>query len=183
MQKDLNLRIDELKKSQKICIFGCPGSGKSTLCKELSSLLNLDAYHLDNIYWKPNWVSICKDEFDAELHKIMIKDNWIIDGNYNRTLDLRLENSEFIIYLDMNRFTCLQGAIKRYFMYKNKSRDDITEGCKEALDKEFIVYIWNFNKKHRDNYYQKLSDINKPYLVLKSRKEVKKLIKTLKNNA
>ena len=181
MQKDFEIKIEEIKKSTKICIFGCPGSGKSTLCKELCAILKLDSYHLDNIYWKPNWVSISKEEFDTKLEEIMRKDIWIIDGNYNRTLDQRLEKSEFIIYLDMNKFTCLSSAIKRYFKYKNKSRDDITEGCPEVLDKEFISYIWNFNKNHRKKYYQKLNDINKPYLILKSRKDVERLLKALKN--
>ena len=181
MQKNIDIQIEELRKSNKICIFGCPGSGKSTLSKNLATVLNLDAYHLDNVYWKPNWVSISKEEFDEKLNQIMSNDSWIIDGNYNRTLDLRMENSDFLVYLDMNRFTCLLSAIKRYFKYRNKSRDDITEGCKEALDKEFLVYIWNFNKKYRQKYYQKLNDINKPYIVLRNRREVKKLLKLLKN--
>lgn len=180
MMDKLKLQIEELKKSNRICIFGCPGSGKSTLSKQLSKIIDVEVYHLDNIYWKPNWISISKEEFDEKLLEIMNKSRWIIDGNYNRTLDSRLESSEFIIYLDMNKFTCLMGAVKRYFKYKNKTRDDITNGCKEALDKEFISYIWNFNKNHRDKYYQKLSSINKPYLILKNRRQVKKLVELIK---
>ena len=64
-------------------------------------------------------------------------------------------------------------------MYKNKTRDDITIGCDESLDKEFISYVWNFNKLHRKKYYQKLENFNKKYIILRSRREVKRFLKTL----
>ena len=182
MKIDEMLILDTLHKSSKICVFGCSGSGKSTFSKSLSKTLNIPVIHLDKIYWKPEWVSISKDEFDEELAKVVAKEKWIIEGNYNRTLDYRLDNCDFAIYLDMNKFVCLSGAIKRYFKYKNKTRDDITKGCNETIDKEFIKYIWNFNKNHRKAYYEKLKYLNKPYLVIKNRKKFKYIINYLKNN-
>lgn len=179
MKKMNELFINEIKKSKKICLFGCPGSGKSTLGKNLSLLLNLEVYHLDNVYWLPNWNKLSKEEFDIELSKLLENDSYIIEGNYNRTLDIRLKECDLAIYLDFNRITCLISVIKRYFMYKNKTRDDITIGCDESLDKEFISYVWNFNKLHRKKYYQKLEDFNKKYIILRSRREVKRFLKTL----
>jgi adenylate kinase family enzyme len=171
--------IEKLKKSKKICLFGCPGSGKSTLSKELSKILGLKVYHLDNIYWKPNWISISREEFNNKLKNLLREDSYIIEGNYNRTLDLRLEECDFAIYLDFNRLTCLFSVIKRYFQYKNKTRDDITAGCNEALDKEFIKYVWFFNKNHKKNYYHKLKNIDKDYIILKNRREVRNFLKKI----
>ena len=179
MKKSETYKIGEIIKSKKICLFGCPGSGKSTLGKNLSKIMNLQVYHLDNIYWKPNWVNISKEEFDEKLNELLLLDEYIIEGNYNRTLDLRLEKCDLAIFLDFNRFTCLVSVIKRYFMYKNKTRDDITPGCDEALDKEFISYVWNFNKKFRKKYYQKLKESNKEYLILRNRRQVKRFINEL----
>ena len=172
-------QLSFVKTSKKMCIFGCPGSGKSTLSKNLSTILDLDVYHLDNIYWKPNWVNISKEEFDSRLNELLSLEKYIIEGNYNRTLDLRLEKCDCAIYLDFNRFTCLFSVIKRYFMYKNKTRDDLTVGCDEALDKEFISYVWHFNKKFRKKYYFKLGNLNKKVIVLKNRRQVKKFLKEL----
>ena len=64
-------QLDKVLTSSKMCIFGCPGSGKSTLSKHLSSILNLNVYHLDNIYWKPNWVNISREEFDLKLSELL----------------------------------------------------------------------------------------------------------------
>ena len=179
MKKDYSNQIENIIKSNKVCLFGCPGSGKSTLGKELSKILKLQVYHLDNIYWKPNWINISKEEFDEKLSELLELENYIIEGNYNRTLDLRLEKCDLAIFLDFNRITCLISVIKRYFMYKNKTRDDITVGCDEALDKEFISYVWNFNKLHRKKYYEKLRNLNKPFLVLKNRREVKRFLRKI----
>ncbi len=180
MKKMDELLIKEIEKSKKICLFGCPGSGKSTLAKKLSSFLKLNVYHLDNVYWLPNWNKLSKDEFDNELMELLKNDSYIIEGNYNRTLDIRLKECDLAIYLDFNRITCLIGVIKRYFMYRNKTRDDITKGCDESLDKEFISYVWNFNKLHRKKYYEKLQNFDKKYIILRSRREVKKFLKALK---
>ena len=70
MKKIKTYKLGEIIKSKKICLFGCPGSGKSTLGKNLSKIMNLQVYHLDNIYWKPNWVNISKEEFDEKLNEL-----------------------------------------------------------------------------------------------------------------
>ena len=46
----------------KIIVIGSSGSGKSTLSKQLSNILDIPVYHLDALFWKPNWVMITKDE-------------------------------------------------------------------------------------------------------------------------
>ena len=73
MKKMDELLIKDIEKSKKICLFGCPGSGKSTLAKKLSSFLKLNVYHLDNVYWLPNWNKLSKDEFDNELMELLKK--------------------------------------------------------------------------------------------------------------
>lgn len=175
----LDINNIDISKYSKVCLFGCPGSGKSTLGKSLSSIMNIKVYHLDNIYWLPNWVNISREEFNRKLGELLALDQYIIEGNYNRTLQLRLDECDLAIYLDFNRYACLTSVIKRYFQYRNKTRDDITPGCDEALDKQFISYVWNFNKNHRKDYYSKLENMNKPYVILKSRREVKRFLKEL----
>ena len=59
-----------MKLGQKIIVVGCPGSGKSTLSKELRDVTGLPLFHLDNIWWKPDKSHISREEFDQKLRGI-----------------------------------------------------------------------------------------------------------------
>lgn len=131
---------------KKIAIIGCSGSGKSTLSIKLNEILEIPVYHLDTLNWKPNWVATPRDEWDKLQKELVKEETWIIDGNYNRTLEIRIKEADTIIMLDMPRILCIYRVIKRFFMYRNSSRPDMNEGCREKLDFPFLKWVWSYNK-------------------------------------
>ena len=155
---------------KKIMIIGC--SGKTTLAKKLSNKLNLPLIHLDKLNWRDNWQNISKEEFDDLLWAEVIKPTWIIDGNYERTIPLRLKYCDTVIYMDYSRISCLYGVIKRVVMGYGKSRPDMGGYCPERFDFDFIKFVWNFNKNNRKRYYDILSskeDIQ--VIILRNRRQ------------
>lgn len=153
-------------------IIGCCGSGKTTLAKKLSNKLNLPLIHLDKLNWRDNWQNISKEEFDDLLWAEVIKPTWIIDGNYERTIPLRLKYCDTVIYMDYSRISCLYGVIKRVVMGYGKSRPDMGGYCPERFDFDFIKFVWNFNKNNRKRYYDILSskeDIQ--VIILRNRRQ------------
>lgn len=163
---------------QKIIIIGCPGAGKSTLAKALGQKLNLPVIHLDRLFWRSGWVNVSKEEFDALLAEELKKDAWIIDGNYSRTLPQRLAACDTVIYLDFPAAFCLWGVVKRVLRSYGKTRDDMGEGCPERFDREFMQYIWRFNKENRHNLYFALNQAEgKKIVILKNHRQVKKFLK------
>ena len=76
---------------QRIIVIGCPGSGKTTFAIKLRDKIGLSLYHLDAIWHKSDRTHISREEFDARLGEIMALDFWIIDGNYSRTVERRIE--------------------------------------------------------------------------------------------
>ena len=38
-------------------------------------------------HWKGTWEHAVKEEFNVTLQKELDKDNWIIDGSFNRTIE------------------------------------------------------------------------------------------------
>ena len=167
------------KKYKRILIIGCPGSGKSTLAKKIGKISGLPVVHLDTFYWLPHWERRPAVEFDKLLMQELEKDEWVIDGNYNRTLDLRISHCDLIIYLDMPRILCLYSIIKRRIKYANKTREDMQKDCNEVIDYSFFSYVYNFNKTHRKKYYNLLKECNNDYIVIKKRKDVNKKIKDI----
>ena len=70
----------------KIMIIGSPGSGKSTFARKLRDKTGLPLFYLDMIKHKLDRTTISSEEFDKKLKEILVKSQWIIDGNYKRTL-------------------------------------------------------------------------------------------------
>ncbi|MFC5735570.1 DNA topology modulation protein [Cytobacillus gottheilii] len=164
---------------RKIVLIGSGGAGKSTLARQLGEELKIDVYHLDALFWKPNWVSVPKDDQRKIQNKLVEKEEWIIDGNYGGTMEIRLNAADTIIFLDIQRTICVYRAFKRILQYRNKTRPDMGEGCKERFDLNFLKWIWNYPKTKRPEILKKLNQISKDQrvIILKSPKEVKQFLK------
>ena len=162
---------------KKIVIIGCPGSGKSYFSKQLKEELNIPLYHLDLIWNKEDKTTLTREEFDIELQKIFNTDNWIIDGNYQRTLDLRISNATTIILLDYPLDVCLNGALSRVGI----KRDDMP-WKEETLDENFKQYIIKFSENNLPEIYKILDKYKdkKEIIIFKTREESQEYLNNLK---
>ena len=77
---------------KKVIIIGCPGSGKTSFAEKLNKFTGLPLYYLDAIWHKPDKTHIPREEFDERIAEIFAEPEWIIDGNYGRTLEIRLQH-------------------------------------------------------------------------------------------
>jgi adenylate kinase family enzyme len=165
---------------ERILIIGCGGAGKSTMARQLGDKLQIPVVHLDKLFWKPGWVESSREEIDAKIMAEMAKPQWIMDGNYNRTLEERMRHCDTIIYLDFSRFACLMGVLKRVITTYGTVRPDMGEGCPERFDWEFLQWVWNYNKNKRESNYRLLNEAtHAETIVLKNRRAVKKFLKSL----
>lgn len=165
---------------QKVLIIGCGGAGKSTLARKMGEKTGLPVVHLDKLFWHPGWVESKKDEIDEKIYFELEKTQWIMDGNYNRTLAERMRHCDTIIYLDFSRFACLMGVLKRVITTYGTVRPDMGEGCPERFDWEFLQWVWNYNKNKRESNYRLLNEAtHAETIVLKNRRAVKKFLKSL----
>ena len=165
---------------ERIIIIGCSGAGKSTLARALGEKLGLPIVHLDQLWWREGWQHVSREEFDAQLDMALAMDRWIIDGNYSRTMEARLQKCDTIIYLDFGRWECLLGMLQRVLGSYGKVRPDMAKGCPERFDWDFVKWIWNFNKQNRVRNYTWIAKTKHARaIVLKSRKEVKTFLQQL----
>lgn len=72
--------------SKHIMIFGCCGSGKSTLSRQINEKLGIPIVHLDQLFWRSGWNNVSDEEFSQLLDDELQKESWIMDGNYNHTV-------------------------------------------------------------------------------------------------
>ncbi len=163
---------------QRILILGSPGTGKSTLSRELSHVLGLPLYHLDQLFFEANWV-INEPVFRQKLHDVLHEDQWIIDGNYTSTLSDRLTRADAVIYLDYPTPLALSGIITRYFRYRQTTRPDMAPGCTEQLKFSFLWYVLTFKRKKRKQTLAHLAAVKIPVYFFYSRKDATAFIQTL----
>ena len=168
---------------KKISVIGSPGAGKSTFSKGLSNAIGIKIYHLDRLFWKPGWVHITRKELMEKVNLVFEEDEWIIDGNYQNTLESRFEESDTIFFLDYSLIICLWGIFKRRFEFHNKKREDLTDGCDEKLDFEFFWYVVMFRLKQRPMIYKKLNEYreNRKIVIFKNRKQARNYIENMAN--
>ena len=164
----------------RIIVVGNSGSGKSFLSKKISAITSLPLVHLDVEYWKPNWEKTPKDEWIKIQNNLVEKEKWIIDGNYNGTMELRFTAADIVIFLDINRFTCLFSAIRRH----GKKRSDLPQYLDEKFRFEFLQFckwIFEFSKTGRRtiiDLHEKYPD--KPFIIIKKRREIEKVLSSTK---
>lgn len=141
----------------KIMIIGSSGAGKSTFARELGEILELPVYHLDYYFWKPGWQETPYEEWVDFNKNLVMKDKWIIDGYYGRTVEIRMLAADIIFFFDISPFITTYRVLKRRIQYHGKSRPDLNEGCPESLDWQFIKLGWNFRKTKRPRILEKLN--------------------------
>ena len=130
---------------KKIIVIGCPGSGKSTFSKALHKLTKIPLYHLDMLFWNADKTTVEKSVFLDRLFKITENGEWIIDGNYGSTMELRMQKCDTVIFLDYPVDVCLDGIKER----KGKPRSDMPWTEDDEDDAEFLEFIKNYNAQSR----------------------------------
>jgi adenylate kinase family enzyme len=97
----------------RILVVGCPGSGKTTFAQALVSITGLPLHRLDDYYWHPGWTRPSADEWLATIQALIANDRWILDGNYQDSLPLRLTRADVAVFLDLPTSVCLWRAARR----------------------------------------------------------------------
>lgn len=157
----------------KVIVIGCPGSGKTTFSEKLHKKTNLPLYYLDAIWHKPDKTHIARSEFDERLHEILNEDFWIIDGNYQRTLETRLQYCDTVFLFDLSVEVCLEGAVSRL----GKGRYDMP-WIENELSLEFKNQIEMFPTNQLPQIYELLEKYKeKNVIIFKNRKEMDDYLK------
>lgn len=181
MQATIHEAGDKGDIMRKVAIIGSGGAGKSTLAEQIGVILNLPVHHLDALFWKPDWELVSKEEQTKVQERLLQKESWICDGNYNRTMELRFQAADTIIFLDLPRSVCLYRVLKRQMHYFNRTRPSMGEGCKERISPAFLKWVWQYPRHKRPHVVARLEPLSfeKKVLILSSRKEVERFVKDL----
>ena len=158
---------------KKVIVIGCPGSGKSTFSRALHHQTGIPLYHLDMMYWNPDQTTVEKSVFLERLSAVLEADEWIIDGNYGSTMELRMAACDTVFFLDYPLDVCLDGIKERH----GKPRSDMP-WVETREDEEFIGFIKSYNGEQRPKVLALLEKYcGKNVIVFTSREQAAAFLK------
>ncbi len=143
---------------RRVLVIGIPGAGKSTYARALAAKTGLPVIHLDAEFWRAGWKVTPRTEWRAKVSNLVMRDAWIMDGNYGATLDLRLPRADKVFWFDYSCFLCLWRVAWRIARGYGQVRPDLAAGCPERFDREFLRYIWDFNANSRPQIVSMLAE-------------------------
>jgi adenylate kinase family enzyme len=139
---------------KRIVVTGLAGAGKSTFSRALSAKTGLPVIHLDLHFWKPGWTEPSEDEWRGTQRALLASDEWIADGNYHATLDLRLERADTVIFLDTPWWLCASRAFVRGI--RRPAGTQMPDGCEDSSwrrlrDEWWLVWqIWRVRRSDNE---------------------------------
>ncbi len=176
-------------KPKKINVVGTSGAGKSTFSKRLAEVLGYPYIEMDKVFWEPNWTEPSNENFLSKLESALNQETWVLDGNFTRTVSVKWEKVDLIIWLDYSFSRTLIQAIKRA-IHRSLTKEELWEGTgnresfrRSFLSKDSIIW-WTIttHKKNRLKYESYLVDPKFSHLKfvrLKSNAEAEDFLKIL----
>lgn len=96
------------------------------------------------MYWNADKTTVEKEVFRKRLVETVARDEWIIDGNYGSTMEMRIAACDTVIFLDYPTELCLTGLYER----QGKARADMP-WVEEGVDEKFIAFVKSYNAESR----------------------------------
>lgn len=177
----------------KINIIGTSGSGKSTFGRQIAEVLAIPYIEMDRLYWRANWQGTPDDEFLVTLEKTLAASpDWVLDGNYNRTRDVKWRDVDLVVWIDRGFSRTLWQAVTRAFRRAWHKQELWTgTGNRESFRRSFFskdsIIIWTI-KTWRSNRKRYKADMLNPqyahirFLRITRQQEAETLITSLKSS-
>jgi adenylate kinase family enzyme len=160
---------------KRVAIVGCGGSGKSYVARELGQRLGAPVTHLDTVYYDGDWNELPKDKFAELQRELVAVPSWVIDGNYNSTLQIRLVACDTVVFMDLPTWTCLWGVLSRQLRHghgQNKAN-----GIYNRVHMGVIRYVLSYRRKMRPRVLAKIDEHARGHaqvVILTSRRRVRR---------
>ncbi|SNX88521.1 hypothetical protein SAMN06272735_8973 [Streptomyces sp. TLI_55] len=140
---------------KKVAIVGCGGSGKSYLARELGKILDAPVTHLDAAYFDDEWNALPMDAFAELQRKLVAEPRWVIDGNYNSTLQIRLESCDTLVLMDVPTISALYGIFSRQLRHGAGHKGN---GVHNRIHWGVIKYVATYRRKMRPRVLAKIDE-------------------------
>lgn len=175
---------------RKVNVVGTSGSGKSTFSSQLAEAMGCDHIEMDLLFWKPNWQQSSDEEFFSKIRQALSGPSWVLDGNYNRTRQVKWQDVDTVVWIDYSLPRTLYQAVTRAIKRCSSGQELWPNtGNIETFKKSFLsrdsILLWTW-KTYHSNQKRYLADMDNPhyqhieFIRLQSPDEAKQFLSQLR---
>ena len=135
---------------RRVVVVGTSCAGKTTLARELASILDCPHVELDALFWEADWTEAADEVFRERTRTATVGDRWVLDGNYSRVADIVWPRATAIVWLNLGFATVFSRAVRRTWR-RIRTGEELWAGNRESwavLDRDWIPW-WVIRTFHR----------------------------------
>lgn len=162
---------------KKVAVVGCGGSGKSYLARELGRILDAPVTHLDAAFYDDAWNALPMEKFAALQRDLVEQPKWVIDGNYNSTLQIRLEACDTVVLMDVSTVAALYGIFSRQIRHGAGHKGN---GVHNRIHWGVIKYVATYRRKMRPRVMAKIKEFasgRAEVVLLRNRRQTRRWLR------
>lgn len=137
-------RRPELEAPRRVIVIGSPGAEKGSLARAIAERLKLPCIELERLYWRPGWRKPTPEEWRAQVTELAAREDWVMEGTFPATLDIRVARADWLVYVDAPMPVCLIRKLKEMMRGRGDPKAEVAPGCPQRLNGRLLRFIWNF---------------------------------------
>lgn len=169
--------MKQAKTIRRIHITGAPGTGKTTLGKQLSQILRIPLYELDDLLWVKKYEQRrTKEERITLLKKITAKRSWITDSTSTSCAQDAVQKADLVIEIQQPR-PVLAWRILRRKLQQQQQPGAPKETLRSILNLSRYAWVYrNPKKEYRQRHDLLMQETGGEHLIITNKKDMKRLL-------
>lgn len=169
--------------AQRVIVTGANGAGKSWLTLRIGKMLAHGVIHKDALALRTHWKQRSKDEVNAALAEMLLRDRWVLDTGPTGLTRAALERSTLVIWLDPPAWLRFWRVLRRTLRYLGRTRPEHPPGNRDWPGRRQLRFLTGtIRNRHAFDaaLSEALTNAPVPVLRLKKPRDVKALLACLK---